>query len=192
MNDIIAKITLYQNLFRICLALSILFLVIAITIFWVLDIRTTIGYLTGRRAKKEIKELEEANGVSGRLMTKSKSMQYVAQEMKNDMGVRQPAEPGMRKVEHAVEPAAKTNVPQLQTTEELRADSSSESEQTQLMGEQYTECLNGNETEVLIEQGTVLLGSTKNHTERLSANKSGIGKFLIVREVIMIHTEEVI
>lgn len=188
MNDVIAKITLYHNLFRICLALSLLFFVIATTIFWVLDIRTTLGYLTGRRAKKEIKELEEANSVSGRLMTKSKSMQYVAQEIKNDMGVRQPTELGMRKVEHAVEPAAKVNM--VQATEALRTDS--DFEQTQLMGAQYTEELTGNETEVLTGQDTTLLTSSEDHTERLSANKTGIGKFLVVREVMMLHTEEVI
>ena len=87
MNDVIQQINLYNNLFKVCLALALIFLVVAITVFFMLDIRSTIGYLTGRRAKKQIKELEAANAQSGRLMSKGRSMQYVDQKMKSDMGL---------------------------------------------------------------------------------------------------------
>ncbi len=59
MNDLSEKISLYQNLFQICLILSMICLLIAVTVFFVLDIKSTIGYLTGRQTKKGIKELQE-------------------------------------------------------------------------------------------------------------------------------------
>lgn len=67
MNDLSAKISLYQNLFQLCLILAMICLVTAVVVFFVLDIKTTIGYLTGRQTKKRIKELrEEISGQKSR------------------------------------------------------------------------------------------------------------------------------
>lgn len=86
MNDISVKIEVYHNLFQTSLILALLFLAIAVTLFFMLDIHSTLGYLTGRRAKKKIRELEEATAVSGRLVPVQRTnMQYVAQEMKDDI-----------------------------------------------------------------------------------------------------------
>lgn len=60
MNDISRKISLYQNLYLVCLVLALIFLLTAIALFFLLDIRSTFGYLTGQDAKKKIKELETA------------------------------------------------------------------------------------------------------------------------------------
>lgn len=128
MNDISARISLYQNLFQICLILALICLLIAVTVFFVLDIKSTIGYLTGRQAKKKIKELEAEAAVSGRLRSeKRKNMQYVAQET--------------------------TLLPETDVSVNMKESSS---------------------TGILEESNTVM------------------GKFLIIREVLMIHTEEVI
>ena len=82
MNDISGKISLYHNLFQICLVLAVICLLVAVAVFFLLDIRSTIGYLTGRRAKKQIKELEATTALSGRLMARERTnMQYVAQDM---------------------------------------------------------------------------------------------------------------
>lgn len=178
MNDISGKISLYHNLFQICLILAIVCLVTAVIVFFVLDIRSTIGYLTGRSAKKKIKELEAVTALSGRLMPKERTnMQYVVQEMKDDMGVRQKAKPGIRKVEHAVEVAAQ---PATETPQPAAPQSPPPVEQaTALLRENaVAEAVNAmNEND-----STAVLG----------AGAGTHGKFVIVRELIMIHTEEVI
>lgn len=179
MNDISQKISLYHNLFQICLILALVFLVLAVVVFFVLDIRSTIGYLSGRRAKKGIKELEAVTALSGRLMPKERNnMQYVAQEMKDDMGVRQKARPGIRKVEHAVEvaaqPAAKEQTPVTMA-------------QTSSYAEPATDVLNVN-----VVEPEVSVVNEHSSTAMLNSGVRTQGKFVIVRELMMIHTEEVI
>lgn len=179
MNDISQKISLYHNLFQICLILALVFLVLAVVLFFVLDIRSTIGYLTGRRAKKGIKELEAVTALSGRLMPKERNnMQYVAQEMKDDMGVRQKARPGIRKVEHAVEVAAHPVV---------EASRATTIPQTPPPVELATEVLKSNAVEEAVQ-----IMDSNGSTAMLGSTTSANGKFVIVRELIMIHTEEVI
>lgn len=174
MNDISAKISLYQNLFQICLILALICLLIAATVFFVLDIKTTIGYLSGRQAKKKIKELEAETAVSGRLKNeKRQNMQYVAQEMKDDMGVRQKTKMGVRKVSHAVEAVAQEPAQDGQP----------------MMSEQIQQVT---ETSLLQKTGVAQNMENKMSTGILSETNTVMGKFLITREVMMIHTEEVI
>lgn len=212
MNDVIQQINLYNNLFKICLVLSLVFLVVAITVFFMLDMKSTIGYLTGRRAKKQIKELEAANASSGRLISKGKSMQYVDQKMKSDMGVRQPATPGIRKVEHAVEhaaesavepvvqqpvvqqPAAKKslrkrkNEPVSQDTEVLTV---SDMDSTQLLQNNGSGAWDTNNTTVLTENMNASYMEDSS-TAVLDEKVPQMGRFLVIRELMLIHTEEVI
>lgn len=68
MNDISGKISLYHDLFLTCLVLAFICLALAIALFFILDIRSTLGYLTGRRAKKKIKELEKKAGKRGNFL----------------------------------------------------------------------------------------------------------------------------
>lgn len=152
MDDIAGKIQLYHNLFLGCLCLAVLCLILAATLFFAMDIRSVLGYLTGRQAKKKIRELEAANAVSGRLTPRERSsMQYVAQDMKTDMGIRQQAVPGARKVEKVVE----------------------ESPPKKMSG-----------------QDTGL--SSDGPTEVLEGPPVSRGRFFVERELILIHTEEVI
>lgn len=180
MNDISVKISLFHNLFQISLILALIFLAIAIAVFFKLDIRSTIGYLTGRRAKKKIKELEAATAVSGRLMPNQRTnMQYVAQEMKDDMGVRQNTRLGIRKVEHAVE-AAVPITEEMQTdvlTQQTMPDSqmTDDAQATTVLSESNGDISTGNGSTAVLESGTFTRG-----------------RFVIVRELMLIHTEEVI
>lgn len=172
MNDISARISLYQNLYQICLILVLICLLIAVTVFFVLDIKSTIGYLTGRQAKKKIKELEAEAAVSGRLRSeKRKNMQYVVQEMKDDMGVRQKTKMGVRKVSQAVEAGLQELV----------------QNKTSMMSEQIPQ-----ETTLLPETDVSVNMKESSSTGILEESNTVMGKFLIVREVVMIHTEEVI
>ena len=187
MNDISEKIiSLYHNLFLVCLILALVFFALAVILFFVLDIRTVWALKSGRHRKKAIKKLEESTALSGRLKQKERTnMQYVAQEMKDDMGVRQKARPGIRKVEHAVEAAAPitAEMPAPQTTSEVPT-----SEDTAVLS-------NDSGTEVL--QENMMVQSVTEIAEDVStgAMKNGdvvVGKFVIVKDLMMIHTEEVI
>lgn len=176
MEDIAGKISLYHNLFVICLLLCILCLILAIVMFFVLDIRNVIGYLTGRRAKKQIQALEESNAASGRLMPRERSnMQYVAKEMKADMGVRGVATPGARKVENVIQEAPK------QEQQDAEMDSTSLLQAGEY--EQETSVLKENTSEQPAADGS---------TAMLDGSRAPIGTFVIEREIILIHAEEVI
>lgn len=193
MDEIAQKIELYHNLFLGCLALCILCFLIAIVLFFVLDISSVLGYLTGRRAKKQIHELEEANAASGRLMARERSnMQYVAPEMKQDMGVRSSVTPGARKVEHVIEESRK----------DVDAQPVSGAEETSLLmeavGSQETTLLKQQEEE---SQTTVLQENDGNPEKQvvndgptavLQEAAGKLGVFKIEREIILIHAEEVI
>ena len=60
MNDISGKISLYHSLFLGCLVLTMISFVLSVVLFFALDIRSILEYLTGRLAKKKIQELEIA------------------------------------------------------------------------------------------------------------------------------------
>lgn len=178
MNDITGKISLYHNLFIGCLIAALICLIIAVVLFFALDIRYAAGYLSGRLAKKRIRELEAETAVSGRLMQGQRgNMQYVAQKMKDDMGVRQRAKPGIRTVENAVETATAVTEEQIHdpSTELLMAgdDGATDILKENLL---YTE-------DVVVQQDS---------TAYLSEGSTAVGKFLVIREIMLIHTEEVI
>lgn len=58
MQQIGGQIVWYQQLFQISLILAVILGIISVILFVSLDIKGTIGYVTGYRAKKEIKKLE--------------------------------------------------------------------------------------------------------------------------------------
>lgn len=185
MSEITEKITLFHNLFLVCLVLCILCAVIAVVVFFVLDIRGVLGYLTGRRAKKQIQALQESNAASGRLMPRERTnMQYVAQEMKEDMGVRGAAVPGARKVENVVQPVEAS--PQM-NSQEQQMDSTTLLSNTS--AEQNTTVLSAyRDEQSVIVQESVEDGSTA----MLKSSQMQVGSFAIEKEIIMIHTDEVI
>lgn len=194
--DIFEKIELYHNLFIGSLFLCIIFLILATILFFVLNIPEVLGYLTGRSKRKKIKEMEAANASTGRLAARERAnMQYVAQEMKEDMGVRGQVIPGARKVEHVVETQPDVQTKNVQAV----------SQDTEATGILQTEV---NETELLqpeVDSTTLLQSGQEAETSVLkeepledgatAALKTGInteGTFRIERELMFIHTDEVI
>lgn len=181
MEAIAQKISLYHHLFLGCLIVALICLAAAAPLFFLLDIREVIGYLTGRQRRKKVKELEAANAQSGRLMKEKSSMSYVAQEMKKDMGVRGQAAPGARKVDHVVQEA-----PQPQPTEDGDAATDILREPT---GEMETSLLREEPAgQSQTDTGALEDGST----EILAASGRKTGLFRIEREIIEIHTDEYI
>lgn len=196
MEEIASRIELYHNLFTGCLAISLICLILAAVLFFVLDIKDVLGYLSGRQRRKKVKEMEAANAVSGRLMRERSSMQHVSPEMKTDMGVRQAPIPGARKVGHVVEEsppggapvtqetAGRTNLTETEIINSRSTEPLGESEATTLLAQDEATALLTEETATSLLQED---GSTE------SLNKPAVrGRFLIEREIILIHTEEVI
>lgn len=69
-EDMTRSITLYHNLFLACLILFFICLVIAAVLFFRLHIAYAIAFLTGRRARKQIEQMEKdnaANTADGRM-----------------------------------------------------------------------------------------------------------------------------
>lgn len=219
MNEIAKQVDLYHNLFLVCLALCILCLVVSVVIFFLLDIRKVMGYLTGRSAKKQIQVLEENNAASGRLVPRERAnMQYVAQEMKEDMGIRGVASPGARKVDNVIQ----NDRTEVQNYDNMKPAFSAGSESTTVLNsgtEEGTSLL-----QQYHEQGTTekqsqesspykpgnwntqdsykpentnaeskpVVMNSNGSTEVLDGENVKIGTFVIEREIVMIHAEEVI
>ncbi|MCC8029272.1 MAG: hypothetical protein LIO75_05710 [Lachnospiraceae bacterium] len=97
---------LYHNLFLGCLIACIALAAVAVLLFFVLDIRGVIGYLTGRAAKRQIQKIEEESAASGRLYRKTRrNQQYEEEKQSGESGISPAAMPGARKVDHAVQSA---------------------------------------------------------------------------------------
>lgn len=219
MNDITQQIELYHNLFLGCLALCILCFIISIVIFFLLDIRKVIGYLTGHSAKKQIQVLEENNAASGRLVPRERSnMQYVAKEMKEDMGIRGAASPGARKVDNVIQNSDRTEIQNMNVKPAFSSGSeattvlnSGTEEETSLL-QQFKEqgiteqqsqesspyaksdwrtetSYQSTDTNVNTSQPVI---NNNGSTEVLDGDNVKMGTFVIEREIIMIHAEEVI
>ncbi len=62
------NIEIYHNGFSICLAFSILFFVISVILFFAFDIKGIFDMKTGRAEKQKIREMEEENALTGRLI----------------------------------------------------------------------------------------------------------------------------
>lgn len=68
-----SSISFFHTGFVICLAGTILFLVITIVLFFAFDIRTIFSIRSGRAQAKTVKEMELANSSTGRLRATKKS-----------------------------------------------------------------------------------------------------------------------
>ena len=62
-------IGLYHNGFIICIAFSILFLIVSVILFFVFHIKDIFDMKTGRAQKRKIDEMEKENALTGRLIT---------------------------------------------------------------------------------------------------------------------------
>lgn len=162
MGDVTGKIGLYHVLFQVCLGLAILCLILALVLFFLLDIPDVIGYLTGRQKRKVVQAMEAQNAKSGRLM-QDRARQHSVQQMQEELGISQNANPGARKVEHVVE----------QDTQPDGKQDDETPQETSLLKEEVPTDPDG--ATDMLEEATVRQG-----------------RFFIEREVVFIHAEEII
>lgn len=81
MDQIMSRISLYHNLYFVCLGATILFLAMSIFLFFYLDVKNCIGFLTGRQARKEIERLN-VEGVTQKTSSKKKVSEEKKQSIK--------------------------------------------------------------------------------------------------------------
>lgn len=67
-------INVLRTCFQVCLALTIVFFVINIVLFFVFDIRTIFNIRTGRAKRKTVREMQAANDSTGRLRVGGKTL----------------------------------------------------------------------------------------------------------------------
>ncbi|MCD8365782.1 MAG: hypothetical protein LUC83_08250 [Clostridiales bacterium] len=149
---------LYHNLFLGCLIACIALAAIAVFIFFALDIRGVIGFLSGRTAKKQIQKIEEESAAGGRLYRKSRrNQQYKEEKQSRNSGIPPSAMPGG-------------------DTEQIIAA--------------------GNEIESLRGATEPMEGSAPAEEEKTiygySVRRKTTGTFKIEREIVMIHSQEII
>lgn len=149
--------------FMAFLVITILFFVTSIALFFLLDIKTVFNHLTGRAVKKTIAQMQEANASTGRLRKVNKMA----------MGEMTPISVTDDLVAESV-------------TERLQENMVEGSEQTSLLDEggEYTTLLNAGETSVLNE--SIL------QEQEMEPLKVTMGKFVVTKKEMLIHTDEMI
>lgn len=93
MENIAGRIDLFHNIYLACLGAMILCLLIAIILFFKLNIVGVIGFFTGKQAKKEISKIQALG------LEKKSGKVKVTPEIKKEMEVHKSNEVTIRKVE---------------------------------------------------------------------------------------------
>ena len=93
MENIAGRIDLFHNIYLACLGAMILCLLIAIILFFKLNIVGVIGFFTGKQAKKEISKIQDLG------LEKKSGKVKVTPEIKKEMEVHKSNEVTIRKVE---------------------------------------------------------------------------------------------
>lgn len=151
MSDITSKISLFHNLYLICLVISILCLVISIIFFIKSDIPGIVSFFSGSREKKGIEKLQKEGFSSRRL----RQTEIRTSDIEKRTGIYKTADIG---TENETVPIALVTerIETFETTEALRMPRE-EGERTTLL-----------------------------------QNNSSLSMFYIEREILLIHTDEII
>lgn len=160
------QINMYHTIFIICIVLFILFLLVDIVLFIKLDILKVIGFLTGKTAKKTIEEMKAGGfGESARLSgkTSGKKSKKKSKDSKNK-----------RKGMDIMTPSGQIKLP-------------GSDQVMQSMGNDITDVLHGSEPTDPIE---ITSPATDILADREKASHDGY--FKIVKEIMLVHTDEVI
>lgn len=82
-QNITERIALYHNLFFACLLISLACLVLAVALFFMLDIADVISFLTGRKAKRQIEQLSKESAANGHFSAAGAPRLQKAREARN-------------------------------------------------------------------------------------------------------------
>lgn len=162
-------INILNTCFILCLAISILFFIISVVLFFLFDIRTIFNIRSGRAQAKTVKEMQEANSTTGRLRVgKQTQTSKLSPQTKSSPAAPKPAEQE-----------------QMATTEQLtnntpaQADFSEQSNETQVLVQNYAET-------------SVLSPGMTNSAESDKTESVPSIRFEVIKKVICRDTSEVI
>lgn len=173
MQELEKMINIYHNGFIICLILACVFFAMSVLMFFKFDIRKIIDMKTGRGAKKTIQKMEEINARTGKLR----------QDMVSHT-------PSMLRPEDRI--AYPVTAPDLAVqAQAARGGSGVQNPYTEPLseGSQETTILNqSNETTILSQNMTAMDEPADTQQPEIKLP----GAFKIEKEIMWIHTEEVL
>ncbi len=216
MQKLEQMINIYHTAFIIFLVLTILFLIISIFLFFKLNIREIYDMRTGRGARRKIQEMEEINERTGKLREDVAQKNYDTSEY--DIMPQSKSEP-LQEIKHNVtyqDGGNKTSP--VENHPAVEADAGMENT-TLLNDESATTLLNDDSQTTLLsdDSQTTLLSSEIKETKEISNETSDIsqteettqleagaadeekeektekpGRFHIEKDVMLIHTDEIL
>ena len=197
------KYTFYRNIFLYCGIAALVFLAIAIILFFVLKISQVFGELTGRTARKAVEEM--ASGGTPTVKKKTDKKSKGKKETKKPATGTAPKkqvysdligenDTPVRLVTHDDIPT-----PTLMPRREEETSILSEGE-TEVLGtgmtEAETEVLGGSQRMTGTESETTVPGAVEAETDILQMPETQVtpekADFVVVRSIVEIHTDEVI
>lgn len=199
MQKLEQMINIYHTAFIIFLVLTILFLLLSVFLFFKLNIREIYDMRTGRGARRKIQEMEEINERTGKLREDVVYEKYNMSEY--DIMPQSKSEP-LQEVRHTVtyqdQGNVGTSLKQSQTEEVMEGEEATtllndESATTLLNDESETTLLSDESETSLLGGGskTLILGNN-GIQETEEAKKEVSGKFNIEKDVMLIHTDEIL
>ncbi len=162
-------IGIYHTAFTVCLVLVILFAGISIFLFFSFRIKEVFNFLTGRAQKRSVQQMEEENAKTGKLR-----QDYYSSSTSSDLYAIKSSNILPTAYKEDADGKARTAPLEIGNSEEIYQDS--ESEETMLLDSDL------GETTLLtsqMDQGTV---------EAMEP----VWNFIIKKELMEIHTEEII
>lgn len=210
MQKLEQMINIYHTAFIIFLVLTILFLLLSIFLFFKLNIREIYDMRTGRGARRKIQEMEEINERTGKLRDEVVQKNY--DEPEYDIMPQSKSEP-LQEIKHKVTyqdggraAASVDRSPVVEVVSGMEDTSllNDESATTLLSDESATTLLSDDSQTPLLsgESETAVLGNHElTETEESSQLESGlvseekeekVGTFNIEKEIMLIHTDEIL
>lgn len=169
MQELERMIKIYHTAFIVFLILTILFMVVSVVLFFRFNIRGIFDMRTGRGARKTIQKMQEINAQTGKL--------------RQDVVTHTPV--NLQGAERISAPPTEKRIKEAQETEALSNQGSQETTLLSDQGSQETTLLHDyNET-------TVLSSELTKETPQPESKKLP-GAFKIEKEIIWIHTEEML
>ena len=205
------RYTFYRNIFLYCGIVALVFLAIAIILFFALRIPQVFGELTGRTARKAVEEM--ASGGTPTIKKKTDKKSKGKKETKkpaNGTPLKKQVysdligenDTPVRLVTHDDIPTP-TLMPRREEETSIRSEGETEvlgagitETETEVLGTEMTEA----ETEVIgagtQESETTVLGAVEAETDILQMPETQVtpeeADFVVVRSIVEIHTDEVI
>lgn len=179
MQELEKMINVYHIGFTVCLILSCVFFIVSVILFFKFDIRKIIDMKTGRGAKKTIQKMEEINAKTGKL--------------RQDMVSHTPSV--LRSEDRIAYPVTEANLDvQAEAARQRNSGAGRMSEDKNTAQNAYTESLEegAQDTTLLCQSGeTTLLA--QNMQQQIQQREIKLpGAFKIEKEIMWIHTEEVL